>query len=162
MYHVPLPENHAGRLAFGPRPRTPEEVKGFDLVLCLLTDDEIAELDLHWLNPLRLPIPDRACPPDRARLALCIDEVLHCLSQGGSVLVHCRAGIGRAAMITACILAHLGVHQQIWPLLAQVRGVSVPDTEEQIAWVARYIQELTAPPDWDSAWAAVMSETQHR
>jgi len=67
MFDVPRAEI-PGRLSFGPRPRSAAEVAGIDLVVNLLTDVEISELNLHWLEARRLPIEDRHCPPDRARL----------------------------------------------------------------------------------------------
>lgn len=55
----------------------------------------------------------------------------------GHVHIHCRAGIGRAGLVTACLLYHLG-RTAVWETLERARGVPVPDTDEQKEWVERF------------------------
>lgn len=101
------------------------------MVLCLLTPSEIAELELHWLQAVRVPIEDRQCPQDKVRLERALRQAKHVLRQGGSVYVHCRAGIGRAAPVTACLLCRLGVPAgRVWTCLEKARGLTVPDIDE--------------------------------
>lgn len=57
--------------------------------------------------------------------------------EAGSVIgVHCRAGIGRSAIIAASILMALGqTADAALKLITEARGVSVPDTFEQREWI---------------------------
>jgi len=134
MFDIPLQH---GRLTFGPRPRRPEDVAGVTLVVNLLTDEEIGELSLQWLTSRRFPIPDRCCPSSPEALRVLLGEAQDCLEAGGHVHVHCRAGIGRAGLVMACLLYRLG-SQGVWEKLEQARGVAVPDTDEQKQWVERF------------------------
>lgn len=136
MFDVPMGEL-SGRLTFGARPRRPEDLAGVDMVVNLLTDEEIRELSLEWLVFRRFPIPDRQCPPWPEALRQLLGEVEECLRSGGHVYIHCRAGIGRSGLVTACLLYRLGF-QAVWETLERARGVAVPDTDEQKDWVERF------------------------
>ena len=137
MFDVPVAAI-PGRLTFGPRPRSPAEVADVDLLINLLTDAEMQELGLDWLASRRLPICDRECPPNRALLDHILAEAEACLRGGGRVHIHCRAGIGRAGLVTACLVSRLDGGSHLWERLSRARGVDCPDTEEQRAWVEDY------------------------
>ena len=67
------------------------------------------------------------------------------LREGKSVALHCRQGVGRSALLAACVLAVLGVAQEDgWQRITAARKSPVPDTEEQRSWVAALAQEMTA------------------
>lgn len=145
LYYVQIPSKYSGRLAFGPRPRSEAELSGFDLVVCLLTAPELHELELGWLRALHVPIEDRGCPTDQVRLDAALQDAKSALSRGKNVYIHCRAGIGRAALVTACLMRSLGCSGDLWAQLEQVRGLPVPDTEEQKDWVLRQYSPSPAP-----------------
>jgi protein-tyrosine phosphatase len=68
------------------------------------------------------------------------------LRSGESVAVHCRAGIGRSGLLGACILKAFGVDpDSAFRLLGRARGVAVPDTDAQIAWVREYSRGRSRP-----------------
>ena len=158
LYWIPAPT--AGRLAIMPRPRggdwLEDEVRawrsaGVDVVLSLLTPGEIAELDLAeeasicnalGIEFLTFPIPDRGIPSGReAVLRLAID-LRQGLTEGKSIAIHCRQGIGRAAMIAICVLIAMGLDPKV--ALAQVstaRGIPVPETVEQQRWTVEFAKE---------------------
>jgi protein-tyrosine phosphatase len=59
------------------------------------------------------------------------------LRTGKAVAVHCRAGIGRSALIAACVLVRSGYDVDgAFDTIAKARGMAVPDTQAQHDWVA--------------------------
>ena len=64
------------------------------------------------------------------------------LSDGGNVGVHCRMGVGRSGVLAACCLVRCGMDSQsALNRVSDARGWSVPDTDEQREWVARFSRE---------------------
>lgn len=146
-----IPVAAPGRLFFGARPRRPQDVSYFDSVLCLLEPEEIQELELQWLQAWHLPIPDRGLP---SQLGPSFQRALELLNAGGSLLVHCRAGIGRSALVTACLVAVVEPQrtaEEIWTTLCLARGLEVPDTEEQRQWLQHFRRSRRAPKFLDEA-----------
>lgn len=155
---MPMPlkwiDCHAGRLGIMARPRGGEwlddEVRalseaGVSRLVSLLTDAEIKELDLADLEGAckrqgiqfsRFAILDRGVPSDSTQADELVRMIVADVSAGGLVMIHCRAGIGRSAMIGAAVLAHWGTDPDIaFAKIAEARGWSVPDTPEQLEWV---------------------------
>ncbi len=118
-----------------------------DGLVSLLTPAEEEELDLATeeaacrilgMQFLPFPIDDRSVPSNTA-LAL---DFVRSLSQlrldGKTIVVHCRAGIGRASIIAAAVLTLEGATPTAaLEVIAAARGCSVPDTAEQVARVQR-------------------------
>ena len=117
---------------------------GVDLLVCMLTPSELGELELEeeasaaesaGLRFMALPTPDRGVPetgPFRALVA----EIANELNSGIHVAVHCRMGIGRSSMVAAAVLMAKGVPvQDAWAAVRSARGLDVPDTPAQRAWV---------------------------
>ena len=151
-----------GRLGIMPRPRggdwLEDEIRslqfaGVDVLISLLTEPEIEELDLieepelcsrDGIEFLSFAMPDRGVPavdPDAARF---FGELMARLRERKTVVVHCRMGIGRSALVAACLLVGTGATAaQAFQLIAQARGCPVPDTPEQRAWVDSYAKHLT-------------------
>jgi protein-tyrosine phosphatase len=150
---TPLP----GKLGIVPRPRAGDwladeiagwKAGGIDLVASLLEPHEVAELglydeaslcDRHTIEFVSFPVPDRGVPTSRLAVLALAQLLASRISQGGTAAVHCRAGIGRSSVIAACALICLGMApDQALDLLAKARGVDVPDTAEQRAWVQAF------------------------
>ncbi|HXG11595.1 MAG TPA: hypothetical protein VNK04_17705 [Gemmataceae bacterium] len=153
----PIADVPCGRLAIMPRPRAgdwlPDEISswrrsGLDVIVSLLEDPEVAELGLGQeealcreagLRLLRFPFPDRGVPASETALTAVVVSLAEELRQGRGVGVHCRIGVGRSAMVSACVLAALGLPlASAWSAIQQARGLSVPDTAAQREWVARW------------------------
>lgn len=112
-----------GRLAIMPRPRAGDWLddetrslreQGVDVLLSLLMDPELSELDLAGvplscrtagIDWLRLPIPDRGVPPSLQATQELLARLRRELGGNRGVAIHCRAGIGRSAMVAAALLA---------------------------------------------------------
>jgi len=152
-----LRELEVVRLAIMPRPRSGEwltdEIAGWNrlgvkTVVSLLEPHEVRELELADEESLCLaanlkfvsfPIPDRGVPINVVEFARLVVEIEQRLRSGESVAVHCRAGIGRSGLLGACVLYAFGVDpNSAFGMRSRARGVTVPDTDAQIAWVREY------------------------
>jgi protein-tyrosine phosphatase len=153
----------SGRLAIAPRPRggdwLEDEVRawkreGIDIVVSSLTDEENAELGLdnesklcrvNGLTHIPFPVPDRGVPAS----APATTELVRCLwaelAAGKCVVIHCRQGVGRSALLAACLQVQAGVDAETaFASLGAARGCAVPETGEQRAWVLEYVRSFLA------------------
>ena len=153
-----------GRLAITPRPRggdwLGDEVRawqqaGLDMVVSLLTPDEVADFDLgkegewcqaHGMAFVSFPIPDRGVPTSRKASLALVRKLEHALAEGKRIAVHCRQGIGRSALLVASLLVVSGTAPEMaFQQISASRGCAVPETAEQQEWVRAYAPELSAP-----------------
>jgi protein-tyrosine phosphatase len=139
--------------------------QGLDTVVSLLEDDEIAELGLAaepaaceraGLRFVRLPVPDRGVPASAAAVSGLVSALVAELRAGRGVGIHCRMGVGRAAVLAVCVLTAVGLPvESAWAAVERARGLSVPDTPGQRAWVSEWVaafrptgrQQGTPAPD---------------
>lgn len=144
-----------GQLAIMARPRGGEQLKeelaglagaGVGILVSLLTDEEMAELDLGreeaaataaGLEFLRLPTPDLGVPDPMGTRT--IAGILRSrLAGGAGVAIHCWAGIGRSSTLAAAVLVYEGrTPGEAWDLIGAARGVTVPETLSQRAFIER-------------------------
>lgn len=150
-----------GRLAIAPRPRggdwLGDELKawrgaGIDGVVSALTPEEMSDLDLTleeemcsqsglWFE--NFPIADRDAPSSLKLAAAVLNRWDSGLQNGDSIVIHCRQGIGRSALLAAALLALGGISMnEAWRRIEHSRGAKVPDTPEQIAWVRDFVSNL--------------------
>jgi len=151
----------SGRLGVMPRPRggdwLEDEIRslkasGVDAVISLLERQEIVELDIldeqalcraNGITFLSFPITDRSVPSSKREASDFARSILALLQSGESVVIHCRAGIGRSALMAACVLTMSGVSvDEGFEQIERARGCSVPDTPEQREWVWRVAETL--------------------
>jgi protein-tyrosine phosphatase len=136
-----------------PRPRGDEWLadeiagwrsEGLSTVVSLLQAHEVRELGLSLEDTLcrsagiewiTFPIVDRGVPESRRDTARLVDKLCSLIASGAAVAIHCRAGIGRSALVAGCVLLRLGVPEtEVFARISRVRGVSCPDTLAQIEW----------------------------
>jgi protein-tyrosine phosphatase len=148
-------EDAPGRLAVVPRPRGNDWLAadvagwrraGVSVVVSLLTPDEETELGLGdeaaecaavGVQFVRLPVPDRGVPPNRAEFERVVSDVAAEVSRGGMVAMHCRQSVGRAPLLAVAVLKAFGVTSaEAIARVSAARGVQVPETKEQAEWVA--------------------------
>jgi protein-tyrosine phosphatase len=152
-----------GRLAIMPRPRGGDWLEdeiaswrrlGLDILVSALTSEENTELDLihekeesqkTGIEFVSFPIADRGVPPSAKITWELVRRLEQELAGGKKVAVHCRQGVGRAALLAGCILAAAGVAPlSAWQRIAAARGCAVPDTSEQREWVVRFASDMLA------------------
>ena len=123
--------------------------KGVDVLVSMLTVDEAEESGLEdeakraeaaGLEFHSFPIEDMGTPPFMSAARKLIRHLAEQVTQGKAVAFHCRAGIGRSPMMAAATLAMAGVPvEKAVGALSQARGFVVPETEEQRAWIDRFM-----------------------
>jgi protein-tyrosine phosphatase len=145
---------HAGglpRVAIMARPRAgdwlPDEISalrdaGVGTVVSLLEPEEIRELGLETepdlcrqnrIDFVSFPIADRGVPDDVRELSRLCHSLL---AADEAVAIHCRAGIGRSALVAAFMLTLAGMDADgAFAAIAEARGLAVPDTKAQLDWV---------------------------
>lgn len=150
-----------GRLAIVPRPRGDEQLAedlaalrrdGIDILVSLLTPPETAELGLQREQALSeragiefrsFPIPDHGVPASHRHLQELADALATERLHGKNIGAHCRACIGRSALLMAAILCVEGLSpERAFCLISKGRGVEVPDTPEQAEWLAGFASAL--------------------
>jgi protein-tyrosine phosphatase len=149
-----------GRLAIMPRPRggdwLEDEISnwkrtGIHAIVSALTDEESRELELGrekdlcsqaGIDFLSFPIVDRCTPSSPKAMLDLVCQLEKGLTSGKAIAIHCRQGVGRAALLAACVLASTGLDvSAAFTRIQAARGCPVPDTTEQRTWVARFAAE---------------------
>jgi protein-tyrosine phosphatase len=121
---------------------------GISSIVSLLTSEEENDLDLReeareanaqGMKFISFSIPDRQVPRSEAKLAEVLESIGADLSAGKNVVVHCRQGVGRSGLVTACLLVRSGMSPgAAVEMVSVARGVSIPETAEQRDWIDRY------------------------
>jgi protein-tyrosine phosphatase len=119
--------------------------EGIDRIVSLLEVHESYEVGLeneqsltekNGMDFVSYPIKDRGLPTSVSEYSIFTKRLYHEAAGGLNTVVHCRAGIGRTGIIAAGVLLHCGFDPlEAFDCISSKRGVSVPDTQEQIDWV---------------------------
>jgi protein-tyrosine phosphatase len=145
------------RLATAARPRGDDwlgdelqrwRASGVQVLVSMLTHDEMNELGLAQehsecsrcgIEYLNFPIEDRGVPNNALEFGKFVDKIVARLKARESVVVHCRAGIGRSSLLACSVLVRFGVAcSQAWLLVQEARGCPVPDTNEQKSFLESF------------------------
>jgi protein-tyrosine phosphatase len=126
--------------------------QGIDMVVTLLTQAEIDELGLAeesatcgaaGIEFMSIPVPDRGAPESAEAVGEIVSRLSDQIANGKTVGVHCRAGIGRSAMLVASVLIAAGCSpDEAFERVRIARGSPVPDTPEQRAWVELFARRF--------------------
>jgi protein-tyrosine phosphatase len=150
-----------GRLAIMPRPRGGDWLRdeihswresGVDVVISLLTREEQTELNLrdeeslcraNRIEFVSFPIVDRSVPSSADAFSEQVIKLAEQLANGQNIAVHCRQGIGRAALVAICLLTVSGMEPAAaMERVSAARGCVVPETPEQGRWITDFAKSL--------------------
>jgi len=153
-----------GQLGIVPRPRggdwLEDDVKAWrlvhiNIVVSMLTHEENRELKIEreaessrkqGIDFRSFPIIDRSTPDRYEDVLKIVMKLEDALNHGQNVVVHCRQGIGRSAILAASILVHAGINvDDSFKLVEKARGRPVPDTIDQRQWVEEFSEFSTSP-----------------
>jgi protein-tyrosine phosphatase len=152
-----------GRIAIVPRPRGGDWLErdlrllrkeGIDVLVSLLTPDEIADFELRQepeqsrqrgIEFETFPIVDRGVPKSREAFAELAHRLATKVELGQKVGIHCRQGIGRSSLLAAAVLVAVGIDwMDALRTVSEARGIKVPETAEQLRWFEEYARTQPA------------------
>lgn len=162
LFWIPTP--FPGRFAIAARPRggdwLDDEMRGWrergiDVIVSMLTPEEIAEFDLvgetaagaaQGMRLVSFPVPDRDVPVSRAGFLDLVSEVTRELTARRRVAIHCRQGIGRSALVALAVLIAAGLDpQEAVDRVSAARGRPVPETPAQRNWLDEFAAATDSP-----------------
>jgi protein-tyrosine phosphatase len=153
-------EEYPGRIALIPRPRGGEWLEdetaawsnaGLDIIVSMLDAEETHAFDLgreaefcaaNGIEFVPFPITDRGVPILNKEFLQLAEKLKTLLLQGKNIGIHCRQSIGRAPLLAAVLMTLFGIEPaEAFRQLSAVRGVEVPETNEQRKWVEQFAEE---------------------
>jgi protein-tyrosine phosphatase len=106
-------------------------------------DNEKKYTEKYGMIFLSNPIVDRGMPESIGEFSDFTKQLYIEMSGGLNTLIHCHGGIGRSGIVGAAVLLHCGfTAEDAFKHITQKRGISVPDTQEQIDWVVSHAAEI--------------------
>jgi protein-tyrosine phosphatase len=157
LYFVDTPA--PGRIATAGRPRSGERLaremahlreQGVDVLASLLSPKEVSDLRLDperdvaaeaGIEFLSFPIEDHGLPASDVAVTRFTAALAQRVAEGKTVVVHCRAGIGRSSLMAAVTLMRLepGLDAEAAAArISQARGLDVPETAAQMKWLKAF------------------------
>lgn len=149
-------------LGIMPRPLGGDELMGeiehwkklsVDTIVSFLTDEENEELGLEYqrmdcrregFDFIKFPIEDRHFPDSYLKTRELAEIIIHKINGKSKVLMHSRGGIGRVSIIAAVVLSILyeTTTKQSFESISKIRGVKVPDSDQQVIWTEDFINRI--------------------
>ncbi len=128
---------------------------GIRQVVSLLEPAEAAALGLEGeaqlvaaesMRFVSFPIPDMGLPASVSAFARLARDLYGQIDAGDNTLLHCRGGVGRSGLLAAAVLLHCGMDpQQAFERVTRMRGLKVPETPGQGAWLVANHAMLVDP-----------------
>lgn len=153
-------ENYPGQIALVPRPRGGEWLEdeavawsdaGLDVIVSMLDLEETHSFELEQeykfcaennIEFVACPVKDRSVPEANEQFLQVIKYLKTRLLRGKNIGIHCRQSVGRAPLMAAVLMISFGINPtEAFRQLSVVRGVEVPETDEQRKWAERFAEE---------------------
>lgn len=137
-----------------------------DMVVCLLNEAELRSLGLReygkrveeeGMTYHVFPVIDMCAPDDPDQARRLVETIAQQFLLGRNILVHCRAGIGRAGMVCACVLLRLGIKENPASAIEHVRlvrhskAVQTTRQEQFVHWYHKNMHLCNSIGGQDSA-----------
>ncbi|KAF9425450.1 hypothetical protein BGZ94_007520 [Podila epigama] len=135
------------------------EKLGFTRVICCLFDEELEMLgspfdkylqaaNSHGLDVVRIPMVEGSTPFSFEEMDRVLDKIDETIKAGENVLVHCRGGVGRAAVVACCWLLrirHITSSRDVIRFLRNQRSAKAIETPEQEIFVMGFQNWVYGP-----------------
>jgi protein-tyrosine phosphatase len=108
--------------------------------------DLVARCAALGLAIIRFPIGNFSTPDTPDELVPLVTSVLDTARGGGTVFIHCWAGLGRSGMVAACSLAAGGIAPDDAIVTVRRYRRGAIETPEQEAYVHRFARRWHASP----------------
>lgn len=100
----------------------------------------IAQVRAHGMESWRFPIHDFGTPTSMAKLIELVDAILATVQTGKTIVIHCKAGLGRTGLVTAaCLIARGYSSRDAFAQVRLARPGSI-ETPGQEAYAAQFAQ----------------------
>jgi protein-tyrosine phosphatase len=125
-----------------------------DTIISFLTDEENEELGLEYermdcrkegFDFIKFPIEDRQTPDSYLKTKELVSNLVIKINDNQKILMQSRGGIGRISIISAsilCALHNISVKQS-FENISKIRGINVPDTDEQFIWTENFMEKIS-------------------
>lgn len=101
-------------------------------------DNLFSELDSLGIQHIWFPIKDESVPDSLDIFIPLVKQIIHLTSLGKTVIIHCRAGLGRTGMVVACCLVALGyTPKSSIELVRKTREYTI-ETQEQEEYITKF------------------------
>ncbi len=101
--------------------------------------EELAAAARHGMGFYNHPVVDHGVPIDVAYYRRAAHAIDGRLNAGQAIVIHCRAGLGRAPSLAICSLIAGGMNADEAVLrVGRARGRPVPETDEQMAFIEAF------------------------
>lgn len=115
----------------------PAEAAGLGLA------EEGAVAERNGVGFYNFPIVDHGVPADAVHYRRAASAIERRLKARQAIVIHCRAGLGRAPSLAIAALIESGVHPDEAILrVGKARGRPVPETDEQLAFIREFAAGL--------------------
>jgi len=109
-------------------------------------DAEVQLVVAQSMRFVSFPIPDMGLPASVSAFAGLAHDLYRQVDAGDNTLLHCRGGVGRSGLLAAAVLLHCGMDpRQACERVTRMRGLHVPETTEQGAWLLANHAVLAVP-----------------
>jgi len=111
-------------------------------------DSEAELVAAQSMNFVSFPIPDMGLPASLGDFTRLARDLYRQVDAGLNTLVHCRGGVGRSGLLSAAVLLQHGLDpRQACEQITRIRGLRVPETPGQEAWLLEHHAAIAEPRD---------------